>query len=361
MHKFTGYEKHKSFLASFNKEKYLNMDDEEKSKTIDIIFKIYREVGIYPVTQFTEDGIIEEIVKCREKVIPENSEISKLRLNQGGAVCRYLFPNLRDVMQGGDKRTLNAKFNDDHMLKRAIEFCLKYKNSKSPVLPSGLKDGLEMMGGGVATNFKPMNAKALYERYCPEGGRVLDYSAGFGGRMLGCLSSDKNYHYVGIEPNSGTFSNLETLGNYVKKAFPEATYDLYKGCSEDIIPTLQGSFDFAFSSPPYFHLEHYCDEDTQSHLKFPELGSWLEGYVKPTVQGIYDKLNPEKLFAVNIADYNYKGKRFEIVEEWIRLSEKVGFTFLGTEDNLNLQSRRGVGHSDNSYNTKKEGIYLFRK
>jgi len=47
-------------------------------------------------------------------------------------------------------------------------------------------------------NFLPIRAKAIYERFCPENGYVYDYSAGFGGRMLGALSSKNNYTYIAV-------------------------------------------------------------------------------------------------------------------------------------------------------------------
>tara|TARA_R110000796_G_scaffold244593_1_gene367786 strand:+ start:1287 stop:2423 length:1137 start_codon:yes stop_codon:yes gene_type:complete len=366
MDKFTGYEEHKDFLSGFNKYEFSLLSDTDKTNVIDSIFSIYRNTGVYPVTQFTDKGIIDEIKKCYEKEISKDADISNLRFNQGGAVCRFLFPNLRDVEQGGDKRTLNKKFNDDHMLKRAIEFCLKYKNSKSPVLPSGLKDGLEMMGGGVATNFKPMNAKAIYERYCPKNGNILDFSAGYGGRMLGALTSKNNYKYTGIEPNTKTYANLAKLYNYIAKAIPKKEFKvgdirILNGCSEDVITNIPDQFDFAFSSPPYFNLEHYCDEKTQSHIKNPTLNAWFDNYVKPTVKAIHSKLNPNCLLAVNIADYNYKGKSVKIVDRWIKETEKLGFEFLGTDSELSIQTRRGVGHGENKRDTKKEGVYLFKK
>lgn len=67
------------------------------------------------------------------------------------------------------------------------------------------------------------------------------------------------------------------------------------------------------------------------------------------------------MLAVNIADYNYKGKQVKIVDGWIRIAKEVGFEFLGTDSELSIQTRRGVGHGDNVRDTKKEGVYLFKK
>jgi hypothetical protein len=65
--------------------------------------------------------------------------------------------------------------------------------------------------------------------------------------------------------------------------------------------------------------------------------------------------------AVNIADYNYKGKPVKIVDGWIAEAINCGFEFLGTDAELSIQTRRGVGHGENERDTKKEGVYLFKK
>ena len=166
--------------------------------------------------------------------------------------------------------------------------------------------------------------------------------------------------YTGIEPNSDTFYNLKTLRRYITDVIDTQCVRIINGCSEDVIKNL-GKFDFAFSSPPYFNLEHYCDEVSQSHIKNPTLDAWFDNYVEPTVSAIHSKLKDNCLLAVNIADYNYKGKQVKIVDGWIRIAKEVGFEFLGTDSELSIQTRRGVGHGDNVRDTKKEGVYLFKK
>ena len=79
MKKYTGYEIHKDILSKYNKAKFMSMDDKSRSDLINKIFEIYRGVGIYPVTQFSDEGINEEILKCLNKNIPKNVDISSLR------------------------------------------------------------------------------------------------------------------------------------------------------------------------------------------------------------------------------------------------------------------------------------------
>ena len=69
---------------------------------------------------------------------------------------------------------------------------------------------------GKVANFSPNLARKIYEKYCPkQNANILDYSCGFGSRMLGCLTSKYNFTYYGIDPNSRLQENLEKLGIFI--------------------------------------------------------------------------------------------------------------------------------------------------
>ena len=347
------------YLEKYNREEYLKASIVEREQMIEDVFNIYRKVNEYPMMHFTHQDSLDEIIKCYNKDIDESLDFLDLRFNQGSSLCRFLFPNIRNVTQAGDKRTLNKKFKDDHMLKRAIEFCLKFKKTKCPVRTSCIKDGLEMLGGGVASNFKPMSAKFIYEKFTPEGGTVYDFASGFGGRMLGASTSKKNFKYIGTDPNTKTFNNQIKLKNLIVEALPHAHIEIHNIPSEDL--TLPDeSVDFAFSSPPYFNLEEYSDEETQSYHKFPVYKQWLEGYVRPTMTKVFSALKKDANMVVNIADFNYKGKTIHIVDDWVSIAQEEGFTLIGSLG-MALQVRRGVGHCEDNLKTKKESMFCFKK
>lgn len=357
----TGYEDVISELKKWNKESFLRESEDTQKEIVESIFNIYRSKNIFPIQYLNNDGVIEEILKCVDKDVEFDGETLNLKFNQGSSVCRFLFPNLSLVeCKGVKNNSPYEKFMDDYKLKRAIDFCLRYKSSPSPVTPSGIKDGLEMLGGNVATNFKPMNAKALYEKYVPEGGIIYDFACGFGGRMLGALSSKNNYRYLGVEPNSETYDSLNILGNYIEQATGrDKIFKVYKQGSEDFM-IRENYVDFAFSSPPYFSLEKYSDEETQCYNKFPELELWFEGYVRPTIENIHKMLKPNCYYAVNIADFKVGNKMVKYVDRWIEMSKDVGFIF-EKQIFMKLQTRRGEGHDESNLRTKEEGIFVFKK
>jgi hypothetical protein len=357
----SGYEDVLYLLKSYSKGRYENSTEDEKELLINEVFKIYRDKNIFPITYYNEDGIIEEIQKCINKEVSFDGDTLDLKFNQGQSLCRFLFPNLQDVVvRGLENNSPYYKFNDDHKLYRAIKYCLDHKTVEFPAVPTAIKDGLEMLGGGVATNFKTMNAKALFEKYCPENGFIYDYSCGYGGRMLGALTSKNNYKYFGVEPNEETYNGLIKLGHYIEKTTGRKnSFKIYKQGSEEFEIDKDNFVDFSFSSPPYFNLEKYSNDGTQCYNKFPTLEKWFSGYVSATIQSIYNLLKEGRYYAVNIADFNLGKETIHFVDRWIELSENHGFKF-EKEILMKLQIRRGSGNGENVRN-KKEGIYVFKK
>jgi hypothetical protein len=360
----SGYEDVLDELKTFTKDEYTNENttNERKNEMIEDVFAIYRGKNIFPITYYNEDGINDEIKKCIEKDVSFDGKVLDLKFNQGQSLCRYLFSNLAVVDAKIANNSMWDRFYDDHKLKRAIDFSLRFKKS---VTPTEIRTSLEMIGGNVATNFKTMNAKALYEKYVPKGGTIYDFSAGFGGRMLAALTSKNNYKYLGVEPCVETYNNLLQLGEHIDNVvgievdhnmIGKSRWKVFCQGSEDYRHKAGNFVDFAFSSPPYFNLEKYSDEDTQCYNKFPTLDEWFQGYVRQTIKNIYFMLKPNAHYAVNIADFNIGKDKVEFVDKWIQLSVEEGFEPCEKID-MKLQKRVGTGHD----NIKQEGIFVFKK
>ncbi len=185
-------------------------------------------------------------------------------------------------------------------------------------------------------------------------------NCGFGGRMLGALSSTNDYKYVGTDPNTETMYHLHQLGEYIEQVTGrEDSYELHCCGSEDFRGK-ENSIDFSFSSPPYFDLEVYSDEPTQCYNKFPTLEGWLEGYVRQTIKNIIYMLKPGRCYAVNIADFTVgSGGTVAYVDEWIRLSTEEGAPLFDTVY-LGVTARAG-SKEQAAGELKKENILVFKK
>jgi len=356
----TGYEDVMNQIDIISPDDFNLLDDAAKDEVVEKIFNVVRSKNIFPIYYFNEDGIKKEIVKCIGKDVKLNKVVDE-KSNAGQYVCMLLFKNLHQVQCKGAKgNSMYDRFYDDHKLKKTIRFALTYERLRN--IYSGLYRNSRLIGGNVATNFPPMKAKSIYEKYCPQNGVIFDYSCGFGGRMLGALTSKNNYKYFGVDPCTETYENLKVLGGYIESVTGRKNSFKVLCSGSENINYHPLTADFAFSSPPYFNLESYSDEDTQCYIKFGDIESWIAGYVKPTIQNIYGMLKHNRFYAVNIADFNVGNKKVQYVDRWIEASKEVGFDFVEKLE-MKLQTRKGSGHKDDNGidKPKSEGVYVFYK
>lgn len=357
----TGYESALQQLKKLDKHIWENSDDIGKKQIEDNVFEIYRNIGVIPIDYYSLNGCASEVRSLLSVGKDIKNKILLPGSNQGLSFCRFWFENMQDAHTRTDKEvSLRGRFENDVKLRRAINFCYKHRDvGERSVYPSHVRRALELVSGGSIQNFKPMNARAVWEYICPVfGGRVLDFSAGYGGRMLGAMTSNIRYSYTGIDPNTKTFNALNALGHLIN-GVTGTEFSMHHTTSEDFVPE-KSYYDAAFSSPPYFNLETYSDEPTQCMNRYTNLDNWFEFYVEPTLKMIHTALVPGAIYAVNIADYNIGNNFFAISERWKAISEKLGFEFVETVD-MRLKVRPGVGHDHHETTFKSEPIYLFKR
>ena len=359
---YTGYEHVYDQLKSYSKERWLLESEEGRQKIEDEIFELYRSINIIPITYFNLEGCKTALLQIGQKSHAVVDGKIGVGQTEGQHFSRFWFPNMQEAYSKNDKMvSMRARFYDDTRLKRAISFCYKYRDEgERSVLPANIRRALDLVSGGTIANFKPLNAKAVYEYICPVFmGNVLDFSSGYGGRMLGALTSNLRYHYTGIDPNTKTYNGLVALGELMTELGLGSGYEMHHIPSEQFKPK-EGHYDAAFSIPPYFNLETYTDEPTQCMNSCSSLDEWFDNYVTPTVEMLYTALAKDGYYAVNIADYKIPPNEYKIVDRWKQVSESIGFTYLEKIDMI-LNVRPGVGNDKLSNAYKSEGIYLFKK
>ena len=199
-------------------------------------------------------------------------------------------------------------------------------------------------GSQMVSNFRPVTASSLYRLFCDEGDTVWDMSCGWGGRLLASIKS--NINYIGTDPNTTTMKGLKEMATTFGRE--ARSYDLQIMGSEEYKPK-KNSLDFAFTSPPYFDTEKYSNETTQSYLKYSNINTWKEKFLRKTIANVYYGLRQNKFMALNVADVrNYQ--TFE--KDTVDIAESVGFKLVDTFD-LILSSQQS--------DSKSEPIFIFKK
>jgi hypothetical protein len=350
----SGYEPVLSELRELSPDIWKHATPSDQQLIQDRIFDLYRSINLVPITYYTLDGCRKQVQHlCKKSASVVDHVIQSSNLGQ--ALCRFWFPNQDQAYTYHDRQIgLTHRFYNDVKLKRAIQLCLKYKRS---VMPADVKSALALVSGNLIQNFKPMSARAIYEYCCPiYNGRILDFSSGYGGRMLGAMTSPLRYHYTGIEPNTLTYQALCAFGDLISET-AGSEYQMHHTVSEEFVGD-RDSIDFAFSSPPYFNLEMYSDEPTQCMHRYKTIDQWFQSYVEPTVKMLHGCLRSDAVYAVNINDYVVEKQSYAIVEPWINLSKKCGFQHV---DTIHMRLAQRPGNHQNTQRYKQESVYIFKK
>ena len=267
-------------------------------------------------------NIEEDILMLLNKDVPYSL---KVNIPYGEYTCKEIVKSIDDASMLGNK-SFNRVLKDE----KSLSFAKKILQlDKKEVSRKNIESVLRK-GGGFPTNFKPSLAKSIYSRFCKDGDICLDYSAGFGGRLLGCLCSGKNLRYVGFEPNTKTSIELNELGSKVKEVVKDnSSFRIIKDISENISNYIgYSSVDMAFSCPPYYKYEEYSLEETQSIVKYPLYNDCLTGYATETIKGIYRALKVGGFFLTYLMNVKIDGVCYNLIDDWINIAKKVGFSIV---------------------------------
>ena len=170
------------------------------------------------------------------------------------------------------------------------------------------------LGTYIATQFKPVVAKAIYD--ITNAKTVLDTSCGWGDRLAGFFASDAEEYY-GCDPNPNTYQRYqEQISKYNKLLSKPKKVQIWRCGAEDLPYHKLPKIDVAFTSPPYFSTEEYNKggemEENQSWFKFNEYEKWRDDFFLPVSKKCFER---SKHTIINIMDPQVKGKRYRSCDE----------------------------------------------
>jgi hypothetical protein len=208
----------------------------------------------------------------------------------------------------------------------------------------------------TAPQFRVHAAKQIYQYFNAK--NIIDFSAGWGDRLAAFFATPGTVFYLGIDPNIETYSTyIEQCKNYDKwradKNYKEPvlkvewdhfvfksestgiTVIIYNLPAEDTdLSIYTGTFDLAFTSPPYYCIEKYAEhlrsQQMQSWYRYNTPDLWLQGFLKPVVQKVKRTLKTNGILAINITDPVVNKKRGGRVFAYNCLREALkDMTFIG--------------------------------
>jgi 16S rRNA G966 N2-methylase RsmD len=209
-------------------------------------------------------------------------------------------------------------------------------------------------GTSKVTIYRPLLTKRIVQYF--NATNVLDVCVGWGGRMLGSVCND-NVCYTGIEPFTKTFNKLTEI----QEKLDLKNVSLINDRAENILKhnLFRNKFDLAITSPPYYNLEIYSNESTQSH-HYGSYEEWYNNFLKPVVHGVINNLHDNGKSCWSVKNFK-TDKKYNLLDDIINLHKEVGWEKMDIEFYIGNSVRPGCKDKEGNAGKSKEITYIFSK
>lgn len=210
-----------------------------------------------------------------------------------------------------DNMSININFNKEREMNRITDYftdkcrvkCVfgkkylspyeYYKNNKGKIVMNSLKNNefdIDLFESNMyheklmkfCNNFQSTIALTLYKIF--DAKHVFDSSSGWGDRLIAAIAL--NIKYTGVDPSKCLKPLYTKIINTL--ATNKNNYKI-NNMGIESMNMIENTYDLCFTSPPFFDLEVYENNDNQSIVKYNTQESW------------------EKSFLITLADQNIKG------------------------------------------------------
>ena len=242
-----------------------------------------------------------DILKCKELSLDnmkkEYKKLVKSKNNPNGFYGNKIIYSLflKEMIETKrDKKnyqTIEEMFNNEDTKKKLIDLAIKV--NRRPKLdyiePVDIYEVHRLCYGSINT-FKACQVKSIIERF--GGTHLLDPTAGWGGRLLGTISSGLNY--------TGIDTNINLKEGYDKMIeITESGNMIWDSCLNVDFSNID--YDLVLTSPPYINLEKYNNMElfTSNEMYYKE-------FLIPLIDKLRNNIKRNGKVCINISDYMYK-------------------------------------------------------
>lgn len=335
-----------------------SLNAEERNKLLKDVFEYYRAKG-FPAEKYDDKFLIDSFKKLEKadqyKVIDANGYVS----NFGQLclpVCRHFCADKFWKASSESMSSIEDVFYNDDLFIKVLKNRMGWNvtTEGGEVRPymftlsdSMIRCGIRNSGYGYGvSNFRPIIAKYIYNKYLAGeiSPTIYDFSAGWGARCLAAMSL--RYNYIGVDPlTSDNINDMIKFYKDSKELNISGSHICYNVCSQDevLYELLPDNIDLTFSCPPYFNLEVYSKDATQSYNQYSNYNDWLEYYWRPTVKICHNKLKDNGKLVFIIKD---RYGKLNLKEGMEKIIFEEGFEFVES-----LQYKTSVNHLSNKVNT----------
>ena len=238
--------------------------------------------------------------------------------------------------------------------KKMMEFARRVKK-KDPKrsIEGAIRSAIDLQWGTVNT-MRAAAAVQMYKKY--KATRVLDFTAGWGARMIAAMALDIDY--IGIDTNTDLKPGYAKIIKLLKPYTKSKVKMIWKEAQKVKYSKL-GKYDYVFTSPPYEYLEAYenmtnyekkgskiVQPSSSQKIKMDDSAKFYEEFLVPTLKKVYKYLPRNKFICLNMPDIMYD----KIKSRWKKVTKCEEYKIIKRTGGPIGKNRRG-----------KELIYCWKK
>lgn len=231
-----------------------------------------------------------------------DAEITSVGLRRTGnrTVDAFTYPERLNTVgnKGLDFFTFlhnRTAFSQKEYVHRMIEFCVSITKKSVPEVKCWLRT-FTMYFGSVNI-FRPLVAMKMYDLFRPK--CVLDFTAGWGGRLVGAAALDIP-QYIGIDSNTDLRVPYRNLITFLKPLSTTRAKMMFGDALQIDYSKLK--YDMVLTSPPYYNLEVYQNAPAIYQTK----KEWDELFYVPLIAATFAGLSVGGYYCLNVSDEIYQ-------------------------------------------------------
>ena len=238
--------------------------------------------------------------------------------------------------------------------KKMMEFARRVKKKDPKRSIEGcIRSAIDLQWGTVNT-MRAAAAVQMYKKY--KATRVLDFTAGWGARMIAAMALDIDY--IGIDTNTDLKPGYAKIIKLLKPYTKSKVKMIWKEAQKVNYSKL-GKYDYVFTSPPYEYLEAYenmtnyekkgskiVQPSSSQKIKMDDSAKFYEEFLVPTLKNAYKYLPRNKFICLNMPDIMYD----KIKSRWKKVTKCEEYKIIKRTGGPIGKNRRG-----------KELIYCWKK
>jgi SAM-dependent methyltransferase len=327
------------------------MPPAEREQWIDRAVSYWRKAG-FPYTHLAPDEVVREFSLLQRTATTAAFARGRMRTATTGLrLANSFHPQMWHVRSQQHRFAPIDYFNNDNCLRELLRRAIRFWPNRRCWNAQCVRSLFRTYSSGRVANFRPLVARTIIDRFSMPGNNVLDFCAGFGGRLLGSLTL--NRHYIGVDA-----SHLQVKGSKnMLKALSKisvGTAEVHHASAEDFLPTLSAaSTDLVFSSPPFFDTELYSVDPKQSTQRYPNYRDWAHLFLRVVISEAHRVIRPSGFFVINVAD----NRRFPLRQDTLRFA----IPLFGTPRMIRMTMHsRPLQRSNGSQAFRWEPLFVFK-